>query len=63
MVVMKVKQKISVGDYVRFRGQLGIVKEKKLINVPLPMSNYNLFRVEFEDTNREWINEMYLVKA
>ena len=63
MVLMKAKKFIEVGDYVRFRGQLGIVKEKKLINVPEPMANYNLFKVEFEDTNVEWINEMYLVKG
>jgi len=63
MVVMKAKKLINVNDLVRFRGREGIVREKKLINVPLPMSNYNLYRIEFEDSNIEWINELYLVRV
>jgi len=65
MVVIRTDRvfKFDKDMFVRFRGSLGVILDKKLIVVPSPMLNYNLYLVEFEDTNREWINEMYLVKG
>ena len=67
MVVMKAKT-FKVDDFVSFRGSLGIVREVKVVRVPEPMNDYNLFKVEFEDEpgsndkRFEWINGLYLVK-
>lgn len=55
--------KFNDGDWVRFRGNLGMVTDIKEITVPLPMKNYLLYKVEFDEQPSEWINEMYLVKA
>ena len=54
--------KFVIGDWVRFRGVLGMVTDLKEIKLPKPMKDYTLYKVEFDEQPHEWINEMYLVK-
>lgn len=55
--------KFKKNDLVKFRGDLGKVLESKTIIMPSEMNNYNLYSVEFEESRKEWVNEMYLVKV
>lgn len=55
--------KFVIGDWVKFRGFLGMIVDLKDIKVPRPMKDYTLYKVEFDEQPHEWINEMYLVKT
>jgi hypothetical protein len=53
---------IKINDTVKYNSSIGKVIEKKLIETPSFLSNFTLYRVEFEERNKEWINGMYLTK-
>lgn len=54
---------IKVGDTVKYNSSIGKVIEKKLIQTPSFLSNFTLYRVGFEEGNKEWINRIYLLKV
>ena len=53
----------KVNDWVKYKGSLGRIVEKKVVKTPSFIQDITLCKVCYEDNFCEWINVIYLQKG
>jgi hypothetical protein len=54
---------LKINDEVTYKGILGKIRDIKIVRTPKFLNDITLFKVEFEEGDKEWINEIYLTKV